>query len=152
MNDIKNSATNISLGEFIRGMESGGIWVLADASSTMKNYTQKHYPDTYDMEIKKYRTPLKFIKVDEQLVVVSVSKAGWSGVYSYNDEEAMLREKDDQIIFLQEGRTGKTLVSSDSDNLVKDMISTGYISQEEYEMFSKLEIQDTLTIIAKMVI
>ncbi|TZE82629.1 hypothetical protein [Calorimonas adulescens] len=58
----------INIQQFQEQMEKG-CWVLADASNPMKHYTAKN-----NLDVRQYRTPQKFIKQREEIIIVSISK------------------------------------------------------------------------------
>lgn len=132
-------------------MKNGGCWLLNDASVPMKKYAEKN-----NLDVRQYRTPQKFIQQQEQIVIVSVSLEIWAGVKIYDLEDIMFKERNDTILVLAEKGTSKNIVSAADDyvddKFVEKMISTGYITREEYEFYSSLENQHTLTLIQTIII
>lgn len=132
-------------------MKKGGCWLLNDASDVMKNYAKNN-----NLNVCHYRTPQKFIKQDEEIIILSISKEMWAGIKKYNNEDVTFREKEGSIIVLIERGSGKSLVSVINDysdeEFIQNMINSGYVSRYEYEYYSNIENQINLTLIKTIAI
>lgn len=132
-------------------MNNGGCWLLNDASPPMKVYAQKH-----NLDVRQYRTPRKFIRQQDQIVVVSISMELWAGIKIYDEKDLSLRKSAGNISILAEKDSYKLIVSAldryVDNEFIQEMIDTGYISREEYEFYSNYENQSTLTLIQTIVI
>lgn len=132
-------------------MKKGGCWLLNDASDVMKNYATNN-----NLDVRQYRTPQKFIKQDEDIITLSISKEMWAGVKKYNTEDITFQEKEGAIFVLIERGSGKSLVSAVDDYIDKEfiqkVIDTGYISKYEYEYYSNIENQINLPLIKTIAI
>lgn len=132
-------------------MKKGGCWLLNDASDVMKNYSKNN-----NLDVCHCRTPQKFIKQDEEIIILSISKEMWAGIKKYNNEDVTFREKEGSIIVLIERGSGKSLVSVINDysdeEFIQNMINSGYISRYEYEYYSNIENQINLPLIKTIAI
>lgn len=145
----------IDIKTFKEEMVSGGIWVLTDASSTMKGYVEREFPpEKYDEEISKYRTVRKCIKEGKTITIVSVSNQTWAGIVQYDTNNTIIRGSEDGVLIMLERRTGKYLVTTlevdTTEELLEEMIKTGYISQEEWDKYINPESHKELPMIRKI--
>ena len=143
----------MKLNEFKERMDEG-VWVLSEASEQMALYVRKCFPDTFDENIKKYRTPQKFLLVDGKVVVVSVSKQLWAGVDRYDVDDVLFREIRGEVAFLRSANRAERIVSAIDQEVDEDfataMTATGFLTQEEYERYSDPASQDGLPAIRVM--
>lgn len=143
--------SNIDINKLHKQMLEGGCWLLNDANNLMKNYAAK-----INLDVRQYRTPQKFIKQGEEIIIVSVSKEMWAGIKKYNIENIRFMENEGTITILIEKGLATHIISAKDDyvdeEFIQKMIDTGYISKEEYEYYSNIENQINLPLIKTIAI
>jgi hypothetical protein len=142
--------TKVTLDIFKKQMAEG-VWVLCEASETMQLFVEKNFPERYEQEIRKYRTPRKYIKQGEKIIVVSISQQIWAGVEKYNLEDIIIREINGRITVLKNTKRVERIVTA-VDNQIDEsfkqqMVATGYVTAEEYDKYMNSDNQDELTLI-----
>lgn len=108
---------------------NGEVWVLAEASDTMKRYVKRKYPEQYDEEIKKYETPIKLIRAGDDLISVSVTGEGWGGIRRFGpDHYLLLGSLEKGLTWRRNVREGETILSA-IDFQVPDGVATTQTEQ-----------------------
>lgn len=65
---------------FLRWVDDGGLWVLAEASPIMRSWVKQQYPGWFDEEVRRYETPQKYLVDGDLLIIVQLMEENWGGV------------------------------------------------------------------------
>lgn len=147
--------------EFFKKASHEGAWIIKDASDAMKAYVKKQFPDNYEEEIKKYKTPEKYIITKDEVVIVSLTEAEWGGIMAYDKDDVEFYGNQNLVIlksrktarpiidiedYMQEAQEEtitynnaniKTMRVTINPQYYEDMVKTGFISREEIEVYLK---------------
>lgn len=139
-----------------QNMTREGAWLLNDASETVKAYVKKNLPERYEEEIEKYKTPQKYIKRGDKIIVVSITQEIWAGIEIFDMREIIFREVDGVITVMKDKGQSKKIVSAADkfvdEEFITKMVKTGYITREEYNKYSTINSHKELPLIKTIVV
>lgn len=163
LEQINEKTETLSPEEFMDSFQQNGIWVLHDANAGVKTYIRNHYPEKYEDEMEKVQTIEKLLKVDDDLIIISIANSEWAGVYKIalsdvqidKDSEGILTlsynpDKREEIVSVTDYEkpveksvqllSGKRVLAlttePDLQHFNRTIIETGYITAEEIQKYS----------------
>lgn len=141
----------IDINNLHKQMVAGGYWLLRDTNDLTKNYAARN-----NLDVRQYRTPQKFIKRGEEIIIVSVSKEMWAGIKKYNTENIRFIKSEGTIAVLIEKGLATHIISVKDDyvneEFIQKMVNTGYVTKDEFLYYSDPNNQDELPLIKTIVI
>lgn len=174
IDQINRETKSFSPDEFMATFQEEGIWILRDANEGVKRYIKSRYPDNYAEEIKKHEAVEKFLKVDNDLVVITINHEEGAGVFKIPLDEVQLSQDGEGVLTCSYDPTrGETVISiadygkavektiqtlsgkslktrTDEPDFIsfnQALMATGYISAKEIETYSELSVRNSLPLV-----
>ncbi len=145
----------IDIDTFDKESRSGGVWALHDANEADRIVRQALEPG---VEVEKLLIPVKYIKEGEYLVIVQASTERAVQIMKCHKRYVDIfpdRRMGGIKIFIDGDKIEPVVESYDfvderdktEEEIIEDMIATGYITREEWDKYSKPENRKELPMI-----